>query len=382
MKIDSLKKSVTRSQKTASHARKDHSKAKYKMNYHKAALAKFKALAKPTEKTIKIKTKKKLNEKWQKKTSGARSKMKKHVVTARVLARQNRALIAKLTKAQKAVKTAQDPGQIPLGMKKVHDLQKQYDKLYGKAKKAAKKAKGKAPDPIAKLTPFGRMKVRKQRKKIKAEKLQVATELSNYHKKMRAAATIIRKGKKAVLHTRDPKKLAAVHKRLKSWQMKREALKKKYKGKVAVQKHKLAKAKKTEKRLLVDAPKVPKPKKKKIKGKVTKQQKALKKAAKKAKSGMKKVAKDSKKAAKKHAKLLSTDKKLLKLEAKHAATMRRRHAKALALKIAKLKLKKGKEKKKEMATKAKVKAAEELAQKRRQVLINDRARAKVKAVEL
>merc|ERR1711939_605398 len=182
----------------------------------------IKAVPKPTEKSIKATTKAKMNEKYNKKTSKLRNKLKSHASAAAILARQNRALVkkidkhtgasarkraaaaalkkknamkAKLAKAKKAVESAQNPGAIALGMKKVHGLQKAYDKLYGKAKAAKKKAKGKAPDPIAKLTPFGRERVTKQRKKIKSEKLKVAAELDKMHKKMKTANKIISKQK-------------------------------------------------------------------------------------------------------------------------------------------------------------------------------------------
>merc|ERR1711977_523132 len=126
----------TTNQMKANKAHKSHDRAKYKMNYHKAVLKWLGAVPKPTEKSIKATTKAKMNEKYNKKTSKLRNKLKSHASAAAILARQNRALVkkidkhtgasarkraaaaalkkknamkAKLAKAKKAVKSAQNP---------------------------------------------------------------------------------------------------------------------------------------------------------------------------------------------------------------------------------------------------------------------------------
>merc|ERR1712072_289431 len=396
-------------QKKANDANTALSHAKYKSKYHKAELARQKVLSPPSKKMIVQKTTKKLKAKYLKKTQRLRTHVGMIATAAQKQALQNKALIGKISKFanKKALQAAKAKRakhiktlkkQLNAAVKqaanaktaaggkaagvRVKSLQTQLDKLEGKKKRAKKKE---PKDPIFNLTTRGRMHVMKLRKKIKQARLQLSNTLKTMQKKMKRANKMVSHAKLAVLKTRG-KKLLKIHKQLKKWVMIRFQLQKSQKKAVVSQKEQLKKLETEEKHLLRIAPKVVKPKPKIVE---TKAMKKAKKAAKQTKKAARRVAREAKVVTKKQqkkskakAKVLTTEKQIAKLEAAHAATPRRRHALKLAAELVGLKKKRASEMKAEQKAKAKADAAKELARKKKQVLINDKARAMVESQEL
>merc|ERR1712072_1610952 len=239
-------------------------------------------------------------------------------------------------------------------------------------------------DPIMYLTPRGRIFVKALRKKIRRQSGVVSKLMANYSRDMKHATDVIGKIKKQVTVTKG-KKLFDLDKKLKKWNIIRFKLKNNNKKKVMVEKNHLKKLKSREKKLLVKAPK--KKKKQVVKGK-----KAMSKAAKAAKTA-KKAAADIKKVAAKMA-------KAAKLEEKRKLTKATRHSRsrssrrrtrtppaaARQFRSRKSWLDCGRDSKTRRRPKRKRRAAEkrdkELMVKKRQVAINDRARARMIATEL